>query len=310
LKSSRSLAAIALALTLALSGCAQGDTTVVVADDVYEFPAELIAAGEAATAVAPTTTVAPLREPVEPITPPPPRAAVEALNAPDPLPLPSSDLLPGVGTLEPFVVTDNGERRLLRDVAVTVSYDPETGLVVDPAGWWVVNYPLGRVVGAEGRSEDEVARLLTGRAAADLSNYYFYTAPESGRSGPDLPARDGPAPIKITAAVDLVVDNGNPGASDRNDGSRAHPLLTISEAVSPRRSGHNHPRISGCLPRVGDRHCRWNRRRAHQHRGDSRCIRSHAGHHRERPFPLGAWAEVDGMQGVYAAAAFTDLGGR
>ena len=293
---------------LALSGCARGESTPVAADDVYEFPSDLVAAGDAASMVT-TTTVPPLSEPDEPAKPPPPRAAVEALNAPDPLPLPSSDLLPAVGTLEPFVVTDSGERRLVRDVTVTVSYDPTTGLVVDPAGWWVVNYPLDRVVGAEGRDIDEVARLLTGRSAADLSNYYFYTAPESRRSAPDLPDRDGPVPIKVTAAVDLVVNNGDPAASDSNSGTRANPLLTISEAVSragPGTTIHVYPGVYRESVVIDADGSVDEPIRIEGIRGASGAMPIITGND---PFPAGAWAEVEGMRGVYAADAFSDLAG-
>ncbi|MDJ0662985.1 MAG: right-handed parallel beta-helix repeat-containing protein [Acidimicrobiia bacterium] len=308
MKSSRSLAAVALAVTLALSGCARSDTVPMVADDGYEFPAELVAAGETASAVT-TTTVPSLSEPSEPVKPPPPKAAIEALNAPDPLPLPSSDLLPEVGTLEPFVVTDSGERTLLRDVMVTVSYDPEDGLVVDPAGWWVVNYPLDRIVGAEGRTADEVAMLLTGRPASDLSNYYFYTAPDSRESAPDLPARDGPAPIKVSAAVDLVVDNGNPGAADSNDGSRANPLLTISEAVSragPGTTIHVYPGVYRESIVITADGTAAEPITIEGIRGASGSMPVITGND---PFPVGSWTEVDGMRGVYAAEAFADLAG-
>ena len=176
MKPSRTAALLALAMMLALSSCAQGESSPTVSDEVYEFPPELLAAG-AAAAAATTTTIPSLSEPEEPVEPPTPRAVQEALSAPDPLPLPSSDLLPDAERLEPFVVTDGGERRLLSDVSVEVSYDIETGLSVDPAGWWVVNYPLERIIGAEGQSPDDVAMLLTGSPVADLTNYYFYTAP-------------------------------------------------------------------------------------------------------------------------------------
>lgn len=308
MKSSRSLAAVALAITLALSGCARSDTSPVAAEDVYEFPAELLATGEAANAVT-KTTVPSLSEPPEPVEPPPPRAAIEALNAPDPLPLPSSDLLPDVGTLEPFVVTDGGERALLRDVTVTVSYDQETGLHVDPAGWWVVNYPLDRIVGAEGRTADEVAMLLTGRPAGDLGNHYFYTAPESGRSAPELPVPDGPAPIRVTATVDLVVDNQDPDASDANDGSRAHPLLTISEAVSragPGTTIHVYPGVYRESVIVTADGTADEPISIEGIRGASGAMPVITGND---PFPAGVWSEFEGMRGVYAAAAFADLAG-
>jgi hypothetical protein len=308
LKPSRTAALLALALMLALSGCARGESSPTASDEVYEFPPELLASGAAAAAVT-TTTIPSLSAPEEPVEPPTPRAVQEALSAPDPLPLPSSDLLPGAARLEPFVVTDGGERRLLRDVSVEVSYDIETGLSVDPAGWWVVNYPLERIIGAEGQSPDDVAMLLTGSPVADLTNYYFYTAPSSGQRAAELPPATGPAPIKVTAGVDIVVDGRNPEASDDNDGSRAHPLRTISEAVSRAEGGaviHVYPGIYCESVVVTADGTADNPIRIEGIRGASGAMPVITGND---PFPAGAWTEVEGMRGVYSAVAFTDLGG-
>jgi hypothetical protein len=292
---------------LALSACAQGDSGSTVADDAYEFPTALVAAGEAATTT--TTTVPSLSEPEEPVQAPPPRAVVEALSAPDPLPSPSSRLLPRVSRLEPFVVTDDGERRLLRDVSVSVSYDLDEGLTVEPAGWWVVNYPFDRIVGAEGHTVDEIAQLLTGRPADELTNYYFYTAPASGQQIAEPPPVTGPSPIKVTAAADIIVDNQDPAASDANDGSRSHPLLTISEAVSRAEPGtviHVYPgtyRESVSITASGTQEAPI---LIEGIRGASGAMPVITGND---PFPAGAWTEVEGLRGVYEAAAFTDLAG-
>ncbi len=308
MKPSRTAAVLALALMLALSACAQGDSAPTVSDEVYEFPTDLVAAGEAAAAVT-TTTVPSLSEAPEPVTPPPPRAALEALNAPDPLPLPSSDLLPDVARLEPFVVTDGGERRLLRDVSVSVSYDQENGLLVEPAGWWVVNYPFDRINGTEGQTPDQIAMLLTGRPVTDLTNYYFYTAPARGEKAPELPPLDGPVSIDVTAGASIIVNNQDPAASDDNDGSRAHPLLTISEAVSRADGGaviHVYPGIYRESVVINASGTEENPIRIEGIRGAAGAMPVITGND---PFPVGAWAEVEGLRGVYAAEAFTDFGG-
>jgi len=309
LKSSRIVVSL-LAMLLAPAACAQGDSSPTASDEVYEFPAELIAAGESA-AMATTTTVPSLSEPeeAEPVEPPPPRAVVEALNAPDPLPLPSSDLLPEVARLEPFVVTDNGDRRLLREIGVEVSHSTDEGLVVEPAGWWVVNYPLERIVGFEGRTVDEIARLLTGRDSDDVTNYYFYTAPEPGEKVQELPVAIGPDSIEVTRGPDLVVNNQDPDASDDNNGSHTHPLLTISEAVSRAAPGtviHVYPgtyRESVVVTADGTVEEPIS---IEGIRGASGAMPVITGND---PFPIGAWAEVDALSGVYAATAFTDLAG-
>ncbi|MDJ0952350.1 MAG: right-handed parallel beta-helix repeat-containing protein [Acidimicrobiia bacterium] len=302
----RTAAVLALALMPALSSCADGEHAPAVAPDPYEFPAHLIAADEAAMATT-TTTVPPLSEPEAPPAPPPPKAVVEALDSADPLPLPSSDLLPGITRLEPFIVTDAGERRLLREVTVSVTYDDENGLVVEPAGWWVVNYPLERIAGD--RTVDELATLLTGRPYSQLTNYYFYTAPERSGAAPVPPPVDGPAPVEVTAGADLIVNNQDPGASDENNGSRAHPLRTISAAVERAEPGsviHVYPGIycesvtitadgTAAEPIVIE-----------GIRGASGAMPVITGND---PFPAGSWTEVDGLRGVYKADAFTDLAG-
>ena len=293
---------------LALSACARGEASPTVSDDVYEFPAELVAAGDAASAVVTTTTVPSLSEP-EVVTPPPPRAVLEAMAAADPLPTPSSDLLPDVAPLEPYVVTDTGERRLLRDVTATVSYDPEAGLVVEPAGWWLVNFPLDRIEGAEGRTIDEIAMLLTGRPQEDLTNYYFYSAPASGQSVAALPAATEPAAIKVTPGADLVVDNRDPNASDDNDGSRANPLLTITEAVDRAEPGsviHVYPGIYREPVTITTDGTAEDPIRIEGIRGASGAMPTITGNDL---FPAGAWREVDGLRGVYSATSFTDLSG-
>lgn len=293
---------------LALSACADGDAAPRASEDVYQFPAELVAAGQ----IGVTTDTVPPRMSEEPtaVAAPPPRVAVEALAAGGrPLPLPSSDLLPGVDRIEPSVVTTGGARHLLRDVSVTVSYNPESGLVVEPAGWWVINYPLDRIVGAEGRTIDEVATTLLGRTAAELTNYYFYTEPENGKTAPEPAPADGPAPITVTAGPDLVVNNQHAAASDENDGSFAHPLLTVSAAIERATPGsviHVYPGVYRESVVVDVDGTVEEPILIEGIRGASGAMPVVTGND---PFPVGAWSEVDGLSGVYQATAFTNLGG-
>ncbi len=177
LTSFRIVSSLALAVTLTLTACGQDEGGVSVFVDDYEFPEELVLAGAQISTTTTTTPAAPAAP--EPESSPPPLSAVaaEALAGTGrPLPLPSSALLPDAGRVEPSIVTADGERRLLQDVSVSVAYDVNAGFVVEPAGWWVINYPLDRITGVEGRTAHQVSMALFGVPAADLANYYFYTA--------------------------------------------------------------------------------------------------------------------------------------
>jgi hypothetical protein len=305
LTSSRIVSLIALALLLGLSACGQSEGLPELSPDLYEFPAELVAAGQITAAT--TTPVPRLSEAPTALKAPHPRAALEALAAGGrPLPLPSSELLPGVEPIEPSVVTAGGQRRLLRDVSVSVSYDLEAGLVVEPAGWWVINYPLERIIGTDGRTADEVATTLLGRPTAELTNYYFYTEPTQGPATEPAPAVE-PAPIGVTRGPDLVVNNQHVGASDENDGSFAHPLVTISEATERATAGtliHVYTgvyRESVVVDADGTEEAPVVIQGI---RGASGAMPVITGNDQ---FPSDAWAEVEGLRGVYQAPAFTDF---
>lgn len=280
------------------------------AAEPYTFPSELLAADAALdAATAATTTTAPPALSSDPVEAPPPRAAAEALSAGGrPLPLPSSALLPDIGRIEPSVVTQDGEKRLLADVSVSVSYDPEEGFVVEPAGWWVINYPLERIKGAEGRTADEIATTLLGRPVAEVTNYYFYTAPDSESAG-SAPDVDGPAPVRSTPQPTLIVNNQHAAASDDNPGSRAEPLLTISEATSRAVPGsiiHVYPgvyRESVVVEQDGTADAPI---RIEGIRGASGTMPVITGNDLFAP---DSWEPVDGLPGVYRADAFTGMPG-
>jgi hypothetical protein len=313
LTSFRSTGALGLAVLLALSACAQGDpASIASGTDTYEFPQALLDAGEAATRAdsVTATTVPGLSAEREPVAPPPPRAAIEALEANGrPLPLPSSALLPATGPLAPSVITADGDRRLLKDVSVSVAYDPAAGFTVDPAGWWVVNYPLERIVGTEGRTSEEISIALLGRPPTDVTNYYFYTAPASGEKIQQLPAADGPAPIAVTGGPDLVVNNQHPEASDDNKGTWAHPLRTISAAAAravPGDTIHVYPGVYREYVEIAADGTSDAPIRIEGIRGASGAMPVITGN---EPFPQDAWAEVEGYPDVYRADAFTGLPG-
>lgn len=310
MKAPRTLVTLALALSLALVACAQGEPSREVGD-TYEFPASLIAADRASAIVAApsATTVPPMSEPEdEPDVSPLPWAARQALAAPEVLPLPSSELLPDVDRLDPFVVTDDGQRRMLREVSVSVVYDTESGLTVDPAGWWVVNYPLDRIRGLELYRTDEIAELLTGHSASELTNYYFYTAP-TGEVTAAPNDRQGPAAIEVTPGPDLVVNSQDARASDDNDGSAAHPLRTISAAIQRAEPGtviHVYPGIYRENVVVDVDGTVDAPITIEGIRGASRALPVITGND---PVPAGSWREVEGLSGVWEADAFSDLSG-
>jgi hypothetical protein len=291
-----------LVIALLTAGCAAPGG--VAADDEYVW---LTADGGADAVATTTTTTAAPSISAEPRVAPP-AAAIAALSGDGrPLPLPSAATLPGIGTIEPSVVTPSGERRLLRAVNVSVRYDPAAGLEVSPAGVWVINYPLQWITGMSGMTENEIAGVLFDRPAAQLTNYYFYTDPAGGEV--TLEPEAGPAPVAVTPGPSLIVDNRSPEASDDNPGTRDAPLRTISEAVARATPGtviHVYPgtyreRVEIATDGTAEAPIRIEG------------IRGAAG---EMPvitgndlFSSGVWEPVAGSRGVYAAPAFTGRGG-
>ena len=164
------------------------------------------------------------------------------------LPLPAVNL-PDEPAYPPSVVTAGGTRLLLGHVDVTMRWDPrEQAVEVSEPGWWVINYPLSRIEGFKGQSEDEIARKLFGEPASAVRNWYVRTPGEASASGafgasgasggePRLPGMEEyavptvPAPIELSESPALWVDGVSPKASDQNDGSAALPLKTIGAAV-------------------------------------------------------------------------------
>ena len=140
----------------------------------------------------------------------------------------------------PTVITAGGQRLLLSATDVEVRYAPQGGLagaqalVVNRPGWWVINFPLQRIGGLEGKSADEIARLLFGKQAAEVRNWYVKT-PGEPATEPEAPV--GPAPIEPTPQPTIIVDQRDQNADDKNPGTKAAPLKSIAAAVAKAKAG-------------------------------------------------------------------------
>ncbi len=142
-----------------------------------------------------------------------------------PLPRPEPRL-PANPPLPPMVITSGGQRVLLSAVTVHLRYDAALGqLVSSQPGWWIINYPLDRIEGLPGRSRDELARIILGRPADQVVNWFQHT-PGKSPDEPDEPT--GPAPIVPTGGPAIYVsDRGD----DAGDGSAERPLRHLGTAV-------------------------------------------------------------------------------
>src|SRR5437763_1220451 len=75
------------------------------------------------------------------------------------LPLPAMSIV-RMPQLPATAITARGQRLLLSQANVHVRYDSRNNsLSVDRSGWWVINYPLTKIAGLEGRSADEISRM-------------------------------------------------------------------------------------------------------------------------------------------------------
>lgn len=145
------------------------------------------------------------------------------------IPLPNVNL-PEEPAYPATVVTNEGHRLMLNHVDVTVSYNTTTSqLSVSEPGWWLINYPLKKIVGLESMSENDISLLLFDKPASELKNWYFRN-PAQGGSSVSLPS--GPAPFTPSSNPTLVVDEQHPSASDSNPGTSGAPFKTIQAAVN------------------------------------------------------------------------------
>ena len=121
-----------------------------------------------------------------------------------PLPRPALQVAE-MPALVPTVISAGGQRLLLSDTDVEVCYDSASkSLVVNPPGWWVINYPFTRIQGLEGKSADQISQLLFG-AAREVRNWYVKT-PEESELVPEPAAPTQPAPIELTGVYREAVE--------------------------------------------------------------------------------------------------------
>ncbi len=159
--------------------------------------------------------------------------ACSAQSNPGSLPAPSLDL-PAEPKLAPTVITSRGQRLLLSQTDVVVTYDSDTNqLTSNHPGWWIVNYPLERVRNFSG-SPANLSQILFNAPLETIKNWYLKT-PGTPTAEPAEPT--GPAPIEPSRNVSFVVDARAANASDANPGTADEPLRTIAEAVRRAKAG-------------------------------------------------------------------------
>lgn len=146
----------------------------------------------------------------------------------EPLPLPVWRI-PEMPPYPSLVITAGGQRLLFSATDVEVRWNPHTKrLEGNHPGWWLINYPWSRIGGLAGKGDDEIATTVIGAPAAQVRNWYL-RLPGTPTAEPAPPT--GPAPIFLTPTPTLFVDVRNPMASDKNDGTAAHPFQNISGAI-------------------------------------------------------------------------------
>ena len=220
-----------------------------------------------------------------------------------PLPLPALRV-PDNPILTPTVITAGGQRLLLSQADVEVAYRPtgdRTGaraLLVNRPGWWAINYPLTRIKGLEGKSADEISRLLFGKPASEIRNWYVKTP---GEPAPEPPEPTGPAPIEQTPNPTIVVSNRHPKANDKNVGAIDAPLATLTAAVGRAKAGgiiHVHPGTYREAFAIRQNGTKDKPIRLEGVRGKDGRMPVISGNDL---FPRNAWKPVAGLTGVYRA---------
>lgn len=74
-------------------------------------------------------------------------------------------------------------------------YSGSNYLIVNKPDWWLINCPLTRIKGLEGKPVGDIAPLLFGRSLANLRNKYIKA---SGIPAPEPPPPTETAPIDLT----------------------------------------------------------------------------------------------------------------
>ncbi|NOZ19754.1 MAG: DUF1565 domain-containing protein [Planctomycetes bacterium] len=230
-------------------------------------------------------------------------SCLHAEDAKKPLPLPALKV-PESPVLAPAAITAGGRRLLLSEADITVSYRPTEeikdarALVVNRPGWWVINYPLTRITGLEGKSPDDIGRLLFHRPAAEIKNWYVKSP---GPPPPEPPEPTGPAPIVPTPHPTIIVNRRHPNAKDSNPGTADAPLATITAAAERAKAGdviHVYPGIYREAFTIEQNGTREKPIRLEGIRGRNGNMPVISGNDL---FPKDAWTPVPALEGVYRA---------
>ncbi|MBM4049249.1 MAG: DUF1565 domain-containing protein, partial [Planctomycetes bacterium] len=231
-------------------------------------------------------------------------AAAGAQEKPPRLPLPTRGI-PDMPPLMPTAITAGGQRLLLGYTDVEVAYDGKE-LVVNRPDWWVINYPLTRIRGLEGRSADEISQRLFRKPASEVRNWHVKSR---GAAPPEPPAPTGPAPVVLWPKPTLVVNAQHPRADDNGPGTADAPLRTISAAIARAEPGagiHVQPGIYRETVKIEKSGTAAKPIRLEGVRDKDGSMPVIAGND---VFPPNAWKPVDGLPGVYRADLFTKLPG-
>ncbi|RMD81713.1 MAG: DUF1565 domain-containing protein, partial [Lentisphaerae bacterium] len=225
--------------------------------------------------------------------------------ATDSLPLPAVNL-PDEPAYPPSVVTAHGQRLLLAHVAVELVWDAKAKRLSSSLNnAWLINYPLKRIKGLEGKSEDAIAKLLFGRKRSELKNWYIYCP---GKEPDKVPAPAGPAPIDHHSAT-IIVNARHSKANDSNPGTAAKPLKTISAALKRAKAGdvvHVYPAVYRESLKFDTGGTSSNPVRIEGIRDDSGNMPVISGNDRILP---AQWQRVNGFKDVFRADIVTGMEG-
>ena len=126
-------------------------------------------------------------------------------SADDRLPFPE-EKIPVAPSLLPVVVTAGGQRRFLSEFPdLRVGWDGMR-FFSNYKNWWIVNYPLDRVVVKGGGDFDAAARERA-FGPKPVRNWYLRVP---GEARPEPAPADRPAPIELTPNPTIIVDPSGP----------------------------------------------------------------------------------------------------
>ncbi len=155
-----------------------------------------------------------------------------------PMPVPA---IPDNPPLPAMVITEAGQKLLLEHTDLAVRWNAERrALETNRPGWWVVNFPLERVIGLEDQTPDRISTAIFGRPVAEVKNWYLRTPPSlAAPAAAEPPVPTGPAPFRPHARPTWIVDQAHRDA--RDEGERAgrpdSPFRSIAAAVARARPG-------------------------------------------------------------------------